>query len=402
MRRLRTLAAVVAALAVVVLTAGPALAQQVGDFFTSDEIARARDYNGTKYLLGFTALGADLLTLAILGLGRGSRWLARWSRNLTKGRWVRHAALLTVVVTAVPVVVTLPLALARNAHARRFGLATNTPAEFLRDVGVATGFAAATSLVAAVGFVALARRLPRAWPAAVALGGGALTFVLVFVFPVVYEPAFNTFEPVPPNVRARVLALADEAGVAVGDVLVSDASRRTTAHNAYVSGLGATKRVVLYDNLLNEAPPAEVDLVVAHELAHVVHGDVARGTALAVGGVIVGVAVLWLLLRSSRLRAWLGVREPGDPTLIPFLAFFLAATSLLTLPAQNAISRAQEARADATAIAMTGDPDTAVAVEVRLARENIADLEPNGFIRWAFFTHPATMERIRAALEGRP
>jgi STE24 endopeptidase len=229
------------------------------------------------------------------------------------------------------------------------------------------------------------------------VAGGAFIAGTVFVWPLVYEPAFNTFRPVDAETDATVRSLAAEAGVPVGSVVVADASRRTSKRNAYVSGIGASRRVVLYDTLLQESTTSDVRLVVAHELAHVAHHDVRNGTLMGIGGFGIGIAALWALLRSARVRAVAGAAHPSDPALIPFLALFVAAATLIALPANNAVSRSIEARADATATALTDDAPAAVRLEVNLARDNVSDLDPNAFIRWLLFTHPSTMERIEAA-----
>jgi STE24 endopeptidase len=219
------------------------------------------------------------------------------------------------------------------------------------------------------------------------------------VLPVLYEPLFNKFTPVEPDVRQRVLSIAQRAGVKVGDVLVADASRRTTRQNAYVSGLGSTKRVVLYDTLLAQSSPKQVDLVVAHELGHVAHRDVMKGTAFGAAGAVLAVVLIWRLLEWGALREWLGITGAGDPRALPFLAFLLAALTLLSSPVLNAFSRHIEGAADRAAIEYTHDPDTAVEVEVSLARSNLSDLDPNPFIVWFFYTHPPTLERIETALD---
>src|SRR5204863_6874689 len=105
------------------------------------------------------------------------------------------------------------------------------------------------------------------WPWAAAVGGALLALVVTFLAPVVLEPVFNRFRPLEGDLAARLVALSERAEVPVREVLVADASRRTTKQNAYVSGGGHTRRVVLWDTLL-EAPPEEIELVVAHELGH--------------------------------------------------------------------------------------------------------------------------------------
>ena len=136
----------------------------------------------------------------------------------------------------------------------------------------------ATSLVLLV-LIGCARRFPRRWPA---VAGGVLARVVLlgsFVYPLLVEPIFNNFTPLPDgSLRSQILELADQEGVAVDDVLVADASRRTTTLNAYVSGFGSTRRVVVYDNLVDDLPEDEALSVVAHELAHARHSDVVTGS----------------------------------------------------------------------------------------------------------------------------
>ena len=371
---------------------------KLSDYFTLLDIDRSKRYRGPVYAFAFTGLAAGLIAGAAMGLGRGNRWLGRWAGNVT-GRWALQALLLAAVVTLVTTATSLPFAYGRYLHDRHWGLSTQSATVFFADSAKGTGFELVLTAVTALGFFAIVRALPRGWPAAAAGFAVALTILLVYVLPVIYEPLFNRFTPVQPDVRARVLALADRAGVKVGDVLVADASRRTTTQNAYVSGLGATKRVVLYDTLLERSSPRQVDLVVAHELGHVAHQDVLKGTILGAAGAVLAVLLIWRLLEWEALRAWLGIAGASDPRTLPFLAFVLAAASIVTLPIVNAYSRHIEAAADRAAVENTRDPDTAVQVEVSLARSNRSDLQPNAFVRTVFYTHPPALDRIQIALD---
>lgn len=408
MRPRRVKALVVVTLLFGAAGAGTALAAtesapraRLSDYFTASDIERSRSYRGTAYLLAFGGIAAALLAGAGIGLGPGLRRLGRWAGVLTGDRWPLEALFLAAAVTLVVFLAGLPFAYGRHLHDRHWGLSTQSLTGFLADATKGLGFEAGLAVVTALGFVAIVRALPRGWPAAAAGFAVGLTVGLVYVLPVIYEPLFNRFTPVEQDVRARVLKIADRAGVKVGDVLVADASRRTTRLNAYVSGLGATKRVVLYDTLLARSDPKKVDLVVAHELGHVAHHDVLKGTIVGSIGAVAAVVLVWGLLSWERLRLWVGADGPGDPRWLPFLAFVLAIASFLALPALNAFSRHMEAAADRAAINYTRDPSTAIEVEVELARSNIADLEPNRFIEWAFYTHPPTLDRIQIALDWR-
>jgi STE24 endopeptidase len=372
---------------------------KLGDYFTPADIDRSRRYRGPVYALAFGALAAAIVAGAAMGLGPGVRALGRWSSGLTGNRWALQALLLTAVVTIGVSLATLPFGYGRYLHDRHWGLSTQSAIGYLSDWARGNGFEIVLGAVSALAFVGIVRALPRSWPAVAAGFGVVLTVLLVYVLPLIYEPLFNKFTPVAPDVRARVLAIADRAGVKVGDVLVADASKRTTRQNAYVSGLGSTKRVVLYDTLLQKSTAEQVDLVIAHELSHVKHRDILKGTALASAGAVLAVLFIWRLLASSVVLGWVGAAGPGDPRVLPFLAFVLAAGSLLTLPAMNTYSRRVEAAADRSAIEITQDPYTAIQVETSLARSNLSDLEPNPAIEAVFFTHPSTLERIQIALD---
>ena len=160
-----------------------------------------------------------------------------------------------------------------------------------------------------LGVVGLARAFPSWWPAVAAPAAALLVLVVGFVAPVVLEPIFNRFTPLDDVPLASALrALAMRAGVPVRDVLVADASRRTRKVNAYVSGIGATRRVVLYDTLLREVPQRELEVVVAHELGHRRARHVAKGTVLAMLGAAMGTLVIWALLP-----------DPQDPAAAPLI-----------------------------------------------------------------------------------
>ena len=236
------------------------------------------------------------------------------------------------------------------------------------------------------------RRYPRRWwlPAAGASVAGES--LLGMLAPVVLAPLFNRFEPLPEGeTRDDVLELARAAGARVGQVLSVDASRRTTGANAYVTGLGPTKRVVLFDTLLSSYSRDEVRVVVAHELAHVVGRDVIRSIVFSA---LTAPAAALAVQRLS----WQLSPERGTPQAIPALG--LAATLVAAPVALIAtrMSRAVERRADYRSLELTEAPDTFVEFERRIALQNVADLEPPRWVSRLLSTHPPTLERIGLAV----
>jgi STE24 endopeptidase len=212
----------------------------------------------------------------------------------------------------------------------------------------------------------------------------------------VIAPLFNDFEKLPPSseLRGDVIELAARGGVDVDEVLRVDASRRSTALNAYVAGIGPTKRVVLYDNLIDDASKAELRSVVAHELAHDAHQDIPRGILFAA---LVTPLGLLLVRELSGLMARRSGAEPGSPAAVPGLFLAIALVMFAVNVPANQLSRKVEASADAYALRITDDPQGLIDLQVRLAQTNLSDLDTPQWARVLFGTHPTTLERIGAA-----
>ncbi|MGI8887761.1 MAG: M48 family metalloprotease, partial [Nocardioidaceae bacterium] len=237
-----------------------------------------------------------------------------------------------------------------------------------------------------------------AWFSPAAAAAAAAGIVMSFAYPVVVEPVFNTFTPLADGpLRSSLMELAERDDVLVSDVLVSDASRRTTALNAYVSGFGSSKRIVVYDTLVESASQREIELIVAHELGHAKADDVVVGTAVGALGAALGVLVLFLVLQPDRLRRPGGATSVGDPAIVPVVLALSVFASILSAPAINAVSRQLEARADLHALNLTSDPRTFIDVQRRLAITNLTHLQPNQVLAFWFSSHPGSLERLGMA-----
>jgi STE24 endopeptidase len=388
--------------------------------FTEDEVRACVAYAKPRQRWGLASFGADLAVLAVLALTGPGRAVVRAAAGLA-GAWAPgRVALATVAVLAVRAGVGLPFSVRAFRQDARAGLATQGLGGFLRDWAKARGVGLVLTVLPLSALVLGARWQPPGWPLVAAAAAAWLVVALSVAGPVLIEPLFNRFRSLEPGpLRARLLALAETMRVPVHDVLVADASRRTTRVNAYVSGLGRTRRVVVYDTLLaaagsgppagaGDAPPGgteggsasgtdEVVLVAAHELAHVRHRDVLWGTVGAAALAAVSVLAAVALFDLGPVQRALGVGGLGDPLAAPGLLLLAALGGLVAAPVASAISRWAEARADWVALEVTRDPVTAVAVERRLALENRADLRPNRLLMVMFASHPTTMARIAQA-----
>lgn len=336
--------------------------------------------------LGLTPLGAEVVAVVARPFG---------------GHWLAAGVLGGLVVMVAGQLATLPLAAWRYTVLRRYGLSTQSWSAWLTDRGKASLVMAVVAALALTAFFGATRLFPRWWWALAAVGAAGLVVLLSFVFPLVVEPLFHRFTPMEPGpLRAELLALADRDEVPVHEVLVADASRRTRGVNAYVSGFGPSRRIVVYDTLLRESPPGEVVAVVAHELAHAKHRDVFTGTLLGAVGAAAVVIGLYLLDGWPGLLRVAGVASVTEPRAVALLAAVVAIVSFAVGPVQALISRQVEARADAHALSLTGDVDSFITMQVRLSATNLSDPDPPAWERALFATHPSTVERIAAARSG--
>jgi STE24 endopeptidase len=376
------------------LPGGHVEAVPASQVFSAAEIARGEHVSGLLRHASWGNLGVSVLVAGLLGFTRlGSRVVAS-----LPGPWWSKVVLACLGVTVVGVVASLPLAWSAQRVELAEGLSHQDWGSWLVDRAIGLAVTWVFTSIALVVVVGLARLAPRTWPLWSALAAASLAMVGSFVYPVAVEPLFNDFTPMKAGpLRSDIFALAKREHVHIDDVLVADASRRTTTLNAYVSGYGSTRRVVVYDTLLSGLPTSEVETVIAHELGHARHDDVLTGTVLGALGSAAGVGLLGLVLTRRRVLSRTGVDGLGDPRVVPLLMALVVVGSLLASPVQNTISRAIEARADRAALEATRDTETFVAMQKQLALRSLADPTPPAWSQFWFGSHPTTLQRIGMA-----
>lgn len=222
------------------------------------------------------------------------------------------------------------------------------------------------------------------------------TVILSNLAPVLILPLFYTFTPLEDEeLSHRLVALAEQARAQVKGVFRFDMSTRTKSANAALTGLGSTRRIVLGDTLLDEFTPDEIEAILAHELGHHVHRDVALGIVVNSALTVVSFWVGHLALRWSVNN--FGLNGIADPAGIPVLALVTSVLGLVAMPLGNAYSRWRERMADHYALEATGKPEAFAAAMTRLANQNLADTEPERWVVLLLHSHPPIHERIAAA-----
>lgn len=341
-----------------------------------------------------------VLTLAVPGLAVATSTGRRIVRRLAGDRdhAPGRAALIAAAVAVTVDLASSPVSVAFGyVQDGRYGFRTADALGWARDWLVVRAPGWGLAAVGAAALVVLIRRWPRSWHWRGALLGSATAAAVVLVAPLAFEPLLLRTEPLPDGpTRDAVAGVVERAGVADARIAVGDASRRTTKVNAYVSGLGPSRRVVLHDTLLT-LPDEQIAAVVAHELAHRLHRDIERGVLLASGGALVTFLALRGALGSRRLRRLVDARGPTDPRLMALAAVVVAALWAASLPVVAAVSQRVEAAADHGALTLTEDPGTAVELARVFVVRDLADPEPPRWYRRIFASHPPPGERIRAA-----
>jgi STE24 endopeptidase len=235
----------------------------------------------------------------------------------------------------------------------------------------------------------------------------AAGFLLVFevllanLAPILIMPIFNKFVPLGDehaDLAQRLIKLAGRANTKVRGVFKFDMSKRTKAANAALTGIGNTRRIILGDTLLNEFTPDEIETVLAHELGHHVNKDIPLGIMVGASSTL-----LSLYLASLGLNwaiGYFGFVGPADPAALPALMLILMLYGLITMPLKHAFSRWRERLADRYSLQATNQPEAFASAMTRLANQNLAEVDPEKWVVFLFYSHPPLEERIaRARME---
>ena len=294
--------------------------------------------------------------------------------------------------------VQLPLAFYQGVTLeRRYGLSTQPTGRWWLDRLKAGGLALVFAVAAAIIVAFLLRWSPDYWWLIAAVCFAGILVLLAQLAPVLLLPLFYEFKPLDrPGLTGRLAALADRAGVRVLGVFEWRLSDRTRKANAALTGIGRTRRILLSDTLLADHGDEEIEVILAHELAHHVHRDIWKSIALEIALIALGFYMADLVLSASAGR--FGIASKDDIAGLPLLVLAAGAVSLALLPLANAFSRAHERRADRYALDMTKNAGAFVSAMKRLAAQNLAEERPSRLVELLFYSHPPMAARIDAAL----
>jgi STE24 endopeptidase len=347
---------------------------------------------------GTAAAGVVLLTLVFAGGSLRLREVASSAGPLAPG----FEEALTVALSAILLFILLSIVELPFAYYQaytlehRYALSNQTPRRWMADhaKGAALG-AIVMTLGASIVYALIAWSRTWWWMVATVVFV-VLMIGIVQLAPVALMPLFYKFKPLDrPALVARLMALADRARTPVVGVYEWALSAHTKKANAALAGMGRTRRILVGDTLLADYSEDEIEVVLAHELSHHVHHDLWRGMALQAVLLFAGFLAAHLALIG--LADLAGLRGRDDPAGLPILLLVAGATSLLFAPIVNALSRAQERRADRYALDATRRPEAFISAMKRLSQQNLAEDDPSRLVQWLFYSHPPIRQRIAAA-----
>lgn len=397
-------------------SAQSATARQIktGEYkLSEDRYEKAVSYSRASYVLYFVSVGLSMLALGILlRLGIAAKF-RDWAERVSDKRWLQALVFVPLLVLTLDVIA-LPLRMYGHVLSRRFEVSVENWASWFLDWSKEQLLVAGFSLIFALIFSAVIRRSPRWWWLHFWFAALPILLFFVFISPWFIDPLFDTFAPLEashPNLVAAIEKLTEHAGVPIpaDRMFLMQASAKTNDVDAYVTGLGASKRVVIWDTTIQKMTTDETLFVVGHELGHYVLGHVWKGFLFFAGLLVAGFYALFRGLHWA-LGKWSGdwrIYGPEDWAALAVLLLLLEMAMFLASPIVNGFSRIEEHAADVYGLevihGIVPDSSEVAAQSFQVLGEvDLADPNPPAFITFWLYSHPPLADRLVFAYSYNP
>lgn len=283
---------------------------------------------------------------------------------------------------------------------KKYGFNTQTMGLWVADMAKSLLLAVLLNGALLLAVFWLIDRFPASWWLFAWIFLFAFSIFLLYISPCLIEPLFNTFTPIADSaLEEEIRRLMQQAGIAVSRVFTVDASKRSRHSNAYFSGIGHVKRIVLFDTLLQGNGAKEILAILAHEAGHWRKRHLLKKLAVMEALALVGLYLIFLLTQGSALSDLFGVEQPTMAAKILLAGFVGSIVCYPLQPLGNFFSRRQEVEADDFAVELTGDPRSLARSLVNLGRENLSNLHPHPLYATFHYSHPPLAQRV-ARLQG--
>jgi STE24 endopeptidase len=244
-------------------------------------------------------------------------------------------------------------------------------------------------------FMAFISYLPKSWWFWGWIFFTLFELVLLWLYPVLIAPLFNRYEPVKDeSLKEKIFALLDKVGLAAKGIYQVDAGKRSRHTNAYFTGIGRTKRIVLFDTLLASHSHDEIISVLAHEIGHWKKKHIVKQLIFAIGAALAVLYLAYSVLPWPVLYSAFRLGHTPVYAGLFLVSIYLGALKFFLSPLAAALMRKYEREADAMAFQLTGNPQPMINALKRLAKDNLSNLYPHPFYVWFYYSHPPLLERI--------
>jgi len=353
-------------------------------YFDSTFLIKATNYNKTVLLL---SIAERFLTWAFMAGIIYIFWKNFYASNRIP---IILAAALFALFSIILFLIILPLQYYREFVVdHRFALSNQAPPAWFVDVLKDRAISLIINTLGLTTIYALIIYLPKHWWIAAAAIFILFIIIASFISPVIIDPLFYKFSVLEDKqLTNEIIKITQKAGISIGSILVADTSKKTNRVNAYFTGVGKTKRIVIYDNLLNQYTKKEVLSVIAHEVGHWKYKHIVKNIAMGAAGIIILFFIMYLLKS--------GLQPGASVKLVLILFILFGLISYITMPLQNFVSRYFERQADKIAVELIADPQTQLLMLEKLARSNLANVKPNNIVKYLIYSHPPIMERINS------
>jgi STE24 endopeptidase len=370
-------------------------------YFNARQIEQGKAYTGTKRAIWFSSLLLTGITLMFLAFTQtGLRLRVALAIKANGREWLMTLMMISTIFVLLRLV-KAPLAFFSSfTIPHRFEISNQSLEGWIGDYFLSSLINGVILIFTIMVLYKLMTVFKKRWwiVSAFFVSGG--TILIFWLSPLVIAPLFNDFTPLEnPELESKIHLLAEKALVPVDEILVINASKRTKALNAYYSGIGNTRRIVIYDNLLKELNNDEILSIIAHELGHWQKNHILKGLIAGCGGIFIALYAIYLLLAYCCSEKIFGLYTPSDPGTIPLLLLIVFVIQTVAIPPECILSRYFERQADEAALELTGDADSFINIEQKLAISNLSDITPPEWYVFLMHTHPPVMERIKTAVE---
>ncbi len=363
-------------------------------FMSKQQLAQSDHYSDVKNFLFFILTPLEWLFYTGILVFGVSRSLEAWSMKKKRGRRVLSYVTALSFITFLAF---LPVKFYSYRLAVLYKLSTQSVVSWLQDNVIGFAIDLAYLSVIAIVLFWLIRRFGRRWWFYAWILSVPFTIFLMFIQPVVIDPLYNDFYPLKDKVlEEKILDIAHRANIPAEHVFEVNMSEKTNTLNAYVTGIGANSRIVLWDTTLEKLSDDEILFVMAHEMGHYVKKDIYQGMGIYLAASFVGLWLISLALSAAVVnkKNQFGLRTPHELSVLPFILLLMSILSFVYSPIDNSFSRMQESRADNYALTMTKDPESGVSSFQKLSSFGLTQVNPPFLVKLFRYTHPTMLERL--------